>query len=75
MTEKQETIIAFLPLTDEEKEVIEPRDAPTMDVWAESEHVLDKMTSKIDGPYSLEYTPFLLKTESKALSATLCPFV
>ena len=50
-----------LPIQEEELEVLEPRDRLTVSQWAEKHRVLSRMTSDVDGPWSHEYTPFLVQ--------------
>ena len=49
-----------LPLQPAEAELLKV-DRPMMDVWAEENYVLTNLTSSKTGPWSNEYTPFLVE--------------
>lgn len=49
-----------LPIQMEEKDYLTPAERLPMHQWAEANYVLSSETSEIDGPWSNEYTPFLI---------------
>lgn len=54
------TLPVPLCLQAEEHEVIGPRDRLTVSQWAERYRILSRKTTDLDGPWSHEYTPFLI---------------
>jgi len=61
MTATQATLPRPLPLQPEELEILEPRDHMSVSQWAESFRRLSPKTSDIHGPWSNDYTPFLVE--------------
>jgi len=49
-----------LPLQLEEKELLAPGEKLSVSEWAEQKRILSAKTSSFDGPWSHEYTPFLV---------------
>lgn len=51
---------SVLEVQTEEVEILRPGERPTMSDWAEANYVLSAETSDIPGPWSNDYTPFLV---------------
>ena len=47
-----------LALQDEERDILEPKERETFINWLQTKYVLQGGTSAIEGPWSLEYTPY-----------------
>lgn len=52
--------IRVLPILDEEKDILRPRQRPPFIEWMENSYILEGGTSAIEGPWSREYTPYFV---------------
>ncbi len=60
-----------LPLFDEERELLIPRQRPDMVAWAEANYVLPRETAQMHGRWSSEYVPFWVEPMRWWSSGTL----
>jgi phage terminase large subunit GpA-like protein len=66
-----ESRVTPLPLFDEERELLIPRQRPDMVAWAEANYVLPRETAQMHGRWSSEYVPFWVEPMRWWSSGTL----